>query len=147
LSGQKISNPFAATSWAPGSSTGPSKTIADAQAERRQRQQERERKQAAHQIQRAWRGHTVRRTLGESLRGEFDDIYNVDAQMLPDDRLLRGLPLLLAIFKAHRADDRHRLDLVARDLLDTSFAVFSSGQIHETRLNKLSRILVTGLER
>lgn len=147
LSGQKNINPFAASPWAAGSSSGPSKTIADAQAERRQRQQERDRKHAAGQIQKAWRGHRARRTLGESRRQEFGRLYSSDLGLDPQERLLRGIPLLLAAFEASRPDDLDMLDLVVHGLLESSFAPFSSGQIHPTRLNKLSRILLTALDR
>lgn len=147
LSGQKNLNPFAATPWATGGPSGPSKTIADAQAERRQRQQARDRKDAAHRIQRVWRGHKARQALGELRRETFDQLYSPASGQVPELRLLGGLPLILAVFRASRSDDLDRLDLVVNDLLATSLSPFSSKNVHPTRLHKLAEVLLAALER
>lgn len=146
LSGQKNSNPFAATSWGTGSATGASKTIADAAAERRQRQQERDRRQAAHKIQRVWRGHRARRNLRAVRRARFDDIYSSDSMLDVDDRIPQAFPLLMSVFDASQPNDLSRLAQLGQDLLQTSLASFASGKIHPARLNRLTRVVIRALE-
>jgi ubiquitin-protein ligase E3 C len=146
LSGQKNSNPFAATSWGTGSATGASKTVADAAAERRQRQQERDRRQAVHTILRVWRGHRVRRNLRAVRRAEFDDIYSPDSMLDVEDRISQAFPLLMSVFDASQPKDLSRLAQLGQDILQTSLASFVSGKIHPARLNKLSRAIIRALE-
>ncbi|KAL1867159.1 hypothetical protein VTK73DRAFT_4292 [Phialemonium thermophilum] len=146
LSGQPNVNPFTAKSWVPGSSAGPSKIIADAQAERRHRQQERERRQAAQRIQRVWRGHRVRRHLAESRRKEFDELYGAEPLVGVEERLLKGLALVLAFFNACRSDDLARLDYVVSDLSQTS-SFWSPNQRDSWKLAKLALVLLEALEK
>ncbi|KAH8904237.1 hypothetical protein BR93DRAFT_984717 [Coniochaeta sp. PMI_546] len=146
LSGQKNSNPFAATSWGTGAATGASKTVADAAAERQQRQQERKRRQAVHNIQRVWRAHRVRRNLRAAYRAEFDDIYSSDSMLDVEDRIRQAFPLLMSVFDASQPTDLERLARLGKDLLQTSLTPFDSGQIHPARLNKLSRAVIRALE-
>ncbi|OIW25055.1 hypothetical protein CONLIGDRAFT_582880 [Coniochaeta ligniaria NRRL 30616] len=146
LSGQKNSNPFAATSWGTGSATGASKTVADAAAERQQRQQERKRRQAVHDIQRVWRGHRVRRDLRAAYRAEFDDIYSSESMLDVGDRIRQAFPLLLSVFDASQPADLDRLAQLGQDLLQTSLTSLDSGQIDPARLNKLSRAVIRALD-
>ncbi|KAK3945634.1 hypothetical protein QBC46DRAFT_302822 [Diplogelasinospora grovesii] len=147
LSGQKTTNPFTSTSWAPSSASGASKTVASAQAERQQRQQERDRLRAALRIQKSWRGHRVRRNLRTERRELLDQLYGARSTTAPDQRALQAVPLVLAVFQASRPEDHQRLGLVAQDLLQTRFSAFHSGQLHATRLNTLIRAVITALER
>jgi ubiquitin-protein ligase E3 C len=145
LSGQKNSNPFAATSWGTAAATGAAKTVADAAAERRQRQQERDRRQAVHNIQRVWRGHRIRRGLRAARRAEFDDLYNPDSMLDVQDRIQQAFPLLLSVFDASQPRDLDRLAQLSDDLLQTSLSSFASGTIHAAGLNKLSRAIIGAL--
>lgn len=146
LSGQKNTNPFAASTWGTGSAAGASKTVADAAAERRQRQLERDRRQAVHDIQRVWRGHRVRQSFRAAYRAEFDDIYSSESMLDVEDRVPKAFPLLLAFFDASLPTDLDRLTQLGQDLLQTSLQSFDAGQIHPTRLNKLLRNVVRALE-
>jgi len=146
LSGQKNTNPFAASTWGAGSAAGASKTVADAAAERRQRQLERDRRQAIYNIQRVWRGHRVRRSLRTAYRAEFDDIYSPDSMLDAEDRIQQAFPLLLSVFDASQPEDLSRLSQLGQDLLQTSLQSFDAGKIHPTRLNKLSRAVIRALQ-
>jgi ubiquitin-protein ligase E3 C len=139
LSGQKNINPFAA------SSTGASKTVADAAAERRQRQQERDRREAAQKLQRVWRGHRVRRRIRAAYRAEFDDIYSSESMLDVEDRLQQGFPLLLSFFDVTKPADLERLTKVAQDLQQTSPSPFDSDPIQRTWYKKLSLALIGAL--
>ncbi|GAB1315989.1 ubiquitin-protein ligase (E3) [Madurella fahalii] len=147
LSGQKATNPFTSTSWAPSSAVGASKTVAHAQAERQQRQQERERLKAARHIQKSWRGHRVRRTLRAERRRIVDRLY--EGQVFVDvvQRTVEAIPLVLSVYQASNPDDNRRLSLLAHDLLKTRFTAFVSGAIEAPRLNKLAGVVVAALER
>lgn len=116
MSGQKNTNPFAATSWTPSASSSASKTVAGAQAERRQRQQEREKLKAAESIQRTWRGHRVRRDLRDERRAAFDELYGNAASSKPGSRASEALQVVVTTLDPKRSDDQKRLELFARDL-------------------------------
>ncbi|KXX75514.1 putative E3 ubiquitin-protein ligase HUL5 [Madurella mycetomatis] len=147
LSGQKAINPFTSTSWAPHSAAGASKTVANAQAERQQRQQERDRQKAARRIQKSWRGHRVRRALRAERRRIIDRLYEEQVSMDVAQRTVEAIPLVLSVYQASHPDDIQRLSLLARDLLQTRFAAFVSGAIEAPRLSKLASIVVASLGR
>lgn len=146
LSGQKAINPFTSPSWAPSAAAGASKSVAHAQAERLQRQQERDRLKAAQHIQKTWRGHRSRRNLRTSLREAFDALYREDKRVDPVQRTVKAVPLMLSVYRVSDSEDHQRLCLLARDLLQTEFHCFSSGEIGEPRLEKLAHIVVRTLE-
>lgn len=126
MSGQKNLNPFAATSWTPSAASTASKTVADAQAERRQRQQERDRLRAAESIQRTWRGHRVRRNLKDGRRKAFDELYQDGLPSSSGRRADEALHLVVTTLDPSRPDDRSRLQLFAEDLQNTNCAALSS---------------------
>ncbi|KAJ9151176.1 HECT-domain-containing protein [Pleurostoma richardsiae] len=139
LSGQKNVNPFAATSWTPSTSSNASKTVADAQAERRQRHQERERLKAAQSIQKTWRGHRTRRSLKEARRHSFDNLYDDTTISQGRERCRQALPLILYFFDARRLDDSRRLELFAQDLIATKCSLLGSNEVHDFQLRRLAR--------
>ncbi len=147
LSGQKATNPFSSTSWAPSSAAGTSKTVAHAQAERLQRQQERDRLKAAQRIQCTWRGHRSRRNLRISRRNALDQLYGEGGTADVGQRVVKAAPLLLSIYQLSSSEDHHRLCLLALDLLKTRFACFETGAIEQPRLGRLARIVVSALGR
>ena len=148
LSGQKNTNPFAATSWTPSASSNASKTvIADAQAERRKRELERERLKAAQNIQRTWRGHQTRQSLKDSRRAAFDQLYQDGSTQDRFQRSLQALPLALAIFDPSRPDDCRRFGAFAEDLVQTDFQLLQPGQLDDTQLRRLGNQLVVALQR
>lgn len=147
LSGQKAVNPFTSTSWAPGAAAGASKTVAHAQAERQHRQQERERLRAAQRIQSLWRGHRTRRTLRSFRRQIIDQLYSAEGPVDVEARTAEAAPLVLSVYQTSSQDDQQRLCGLARDLLQTKFAAFTSGAIEGHRLGKLARIVVAALGR
>lgn len=111
LSGQRSVNPFASSA---GSGSATTKSVADAAAERRQRQHERDRKQAAQKLQRVWRGQRVRRRLRSEYRTRFDELYTHNT--LQSDRLPEAITLLMFVFDATLPQDLQRLAQVANDL-------------------------------
>lgn len=152
LSGQRASNPFAAASSAWASSPafgGASKTVAHAQAERQQRQLERDRLKATLRIQRSWRNHRARRRLRDYRRQQFDELYShgrpetADAQA---GRTPRALTLALAFAQPSRADDRARLALVLRHLLQTGFQALGDAHLLPARLVRLGQLSLDALE-
>jgi len=147
LSGQKATNPFTSTSWAPSSAAGASRTVAHAQAERLQRQQERDRLKAAQRIQCTWRGHQLRRNLRASRRQALDQLYSEAGAVDAERRAATATPLLLGIYQLSSDEDHGRLCLLARDLLQTRFACFESGAVELPRLGRLARIVVSALAR
>ncbi|KAK3332145.1 hypothetical protein B0T19DRAFT_96051 [Cercophora scortea] len=148
LSGQKTTNPFTSTSWAPNAAIGASKTVAHAQVERQQRQQERDRLRAALCIQKTWRGSRARRNFRTACRQALDQMYgNPDPAINTEQRSARAVPLVLAACQPSQLEDHDRLGRVAQDLLQTNFSAFSSGAVDATRLDKLSRLFITALER
>lgn len=64
-----------------------------------------------------------------------------------EQRSIYAVPLILGTFQASRSEDHIRLAQVAQDLVQTRFSAFTSGAIDPERLEKLSRLLVTVLER
>lgn len=141
MSGQKNSNPFAATAWTPSASSHASKTVADAQAERRHRQHERDKLRAAENIQRSWRGHRVRRELKDKRREELDALYAQDAlRANPELRSSQALPLAVAALDPSRPDDQGRLARLAGDLEDSAFAVLATAS--NTQISKLAQQLL-----
>lgn len=123
MSGQRNLNPFAATSWTPSASSTASKTVADAQAERRQRQQERDKLKAAESIQRTWRGHRARRNLKNDRRHILDGIYSQNSHASPESRVAAALPLVVVVLDPRRPDDRTRLQLFATDLNESGCGI------------------------
>lgn len=141
MSGQKNLNPFAASSWTPSASSTASKTVAGAQAERRQRQLERDKLKAAENIQRTWRGHKVRRNLKDRRREEIDALYTDDA--LRSNIELRSslaLPLVITALDASRLDDQERLVRFAMDLETSGGALLKTAD--NTQISKLARRLL-----
>ncbi|EEY22024.1 ubiquitin-protein ligase E3C [Verticillium alfalfae VaMs.102] len=150
LSGQN-QNPFANV-WSPSASSGASKTVSNAQAERQQRQLERDRLKAARNIQRTWRSHHVRRQCRDVWRQAFDDIYRVDNPNTAVQRVHAALPLLLAAFQSNRPEDVHRLAYIARDVMSQHVRSLvpasenqSSREQEDHRLRRLSEITVEAL--
>ena len=72
LSGRN-SNPFAAVQQSPHAAHGPTSAVAQAQQERRARQQERERLHAARVLQRMWKNHSGREHVKGQLRQDWDE--------------------------------------------------------------------------
>lgn len=141
MSGQKNLNPFAATAWTPSSSSHASKTVADAQAERRQRQLERDKLKASENIQRTWRGHRARRNLRDKRRGELDTLYTDDAlRSNPELRSSLALSLAVTALDSSRPDDQERLTRLAVDLEASSCALVKTA--NNTQLRKLARQLL-----
>jgi len=147
LSGQRNANPFAANSWAPAAG-GASKTVAEAQAERKQRQHERERLGAAQQIQRTWRGHRARRSLRAARRQTFDRLYQPATPPLdPSQRIPLAFPLILSLFEPSHRDDYERLTSFARDLESVRFQPLTACQPEDARLGRLVHMLIIVLQR
>ena len=71
LSGRN-NNPFAAVQSTPHGAHNPTSAVAQAQQERRARQQDRERLQAAKVIQRTWKGHSGKEHVKRQLRTDWD---------------------------------------------------------------------------
>ncbi|KAH8884611.1 hypothetical protein GQ53DRAFT_786064 [Thozetella sp. PMI_491] len=144
--GQRRENPFSGTSWAPGSHSGPSKSVEDANKQREERQRQRDRLRATLNVQRIWRGQQTRNSLRQARRQALDELYSGDSMLEPEERLLQAVPLVLASFQASRPADVARLNVVVGDLLQTNFHCFQSQAIHQTRLINLVRILLASLE-
>lgn len=138
MSGQKNLNPFAASAWTPATSSAASKTVASAQAERRQRQLERDKLKAAENIQRTWRGHKVRRNVKDKRRAELDVLYEDDAlQSNIEQRSLQALPLVITALDPSRTDDQERLTTFATDLEASGCALLKTAD--NTQIRKLAR--------
>ncbi|KAK8045014.1 HECT-domain-containing protein [Apiospora rasikravindrae] len=150
LSGQR-NNPWATPGSAWGSSTGASKTVAQAQAEREKRQRERDELAASRKLQRVWRGHHARRSTKNEHRRQWDQLYHntesVDVPMSDGDavadpeRAREALPLLLSLFDPSLSEDQRRLD---QFLLDASSEAWKP-QGHQYK--RLASLLVTALEK
>ncbi|OTA61559.1 hypothetical protein K449DRAFT_406010 [Hypoxylon sp. EC38] len=146
LSGQRNTNPWAASSWSP-SASGASKTVAQAQAERERRQKERDELNAAKRLQRAWRGHRERQSLKRACREEYDALYSQPIDGHSSSRVISALRLLLVLFDPSQADDQRRLDLFIEDLgrlgsTPSNFDLFSPNS-----WDRLARLIVGALER
>jgi ubiquitin-protein ligase E3 C len=146
LSGQNI-NPFASTSWSPSASSGVSKSISNAQAERQQRQHERNRLTAAGKIQRIWRGHRARRELRRSRRQAFDALYQHPSSLEVSQRISTAFPLVLSIFNVRRPDDVERLLVYAQDVLSADIEFAVQEQFHTSRLKRFVHILVEAFDK
>jgi ubiquitin-protein ligase E3 C len=146
LSGQKNTNPFAASGWTPSTPTT-SKTVAEAQAVRLQRQQGRERVKAAQEIQRAWRGHKERRDLRLSRRETFDALYGSSGGSESLERLRVAFPLILAFFDGRDKSDIERLVVFAQDLGRHNLQELVSDQLPPQRLDRLLQIAIASLQR
>lgn len=133
MSGQKNLNPFAATSWTPSASSNASKTVAEAQAERRQRQHERTKLKAAESIQRTWRGHRVRRNLRDERRGAFDNLYLDFSALDPQTRSRQALHTVVTSLDPSRPDDRLRLELFSADLEQSSCSALAIATLPQLR--------------
>lgn len=145
LSGQRQSNPFTAHSLSPGTGSASSKTVANAQAGRRQRQQERDELRAAQSLQRIWRGYQARRTAKAQHHQALAELYR-SKYLSAESRISRAFPLLMAAFDVRRADDIRLLSFFAEDLIQTQYAAITSGQLPPSRLRHLIHILVITLE-
>ncbi|KAH8666750.1 HECT-domain-containing protein [Xylariales sp. PMI_506] len=142
LSGQRNTNPWAATNtWGPGSSGSQAAVVANAQAERERRHREREELAASKHLQRVWRGHRDRKITKAQHRTEWDALYR-NTSIPQADRTKRALPLLLSFFKPDDSGDQHRLDLYIQEL-----GAFESWELKPYQENKLASLLVSGLER
>lgn len=141
MSGQKNLNPFAASAWTPAASSAASKTVASAQAERRQRQLERDKLKAAENIQRTWRGHKVRRNVKDKRRNELDVLYATDTSLSNiEQRSLQALPLVITALDPSRPDDQERLTRFVVDLEASGCALLKTADNSQTR--KLARQLL-----
>jgi ubiquitin-protein ligase E3 C len=147
LSGQRNTNPWAASTWSPASNSGASKTVAQAQAEREKRHRERQELGATKRLQRVWRGHRSRQLARQTHRHDFDALYTSSVSLGPLGRVKQSFPLLLALFDSANHDDQLRLDTFVRDLT-------SLGQDYEqaitsglTTWDRLAQLLVRALER
>lgn len=145
MSGQKNLNPFAATSWTPSAASTASKTVADAQAERRQRQQERDKLRAAESIQRTWRGYRVRRSLRDERRAVFDELYHDVAYSDQGLRAPEALQLVVTTLDPTRPDDRERLQEFARDLGQSDCAALAPASTAQVK--RLAQQLLVLLKR
>ncbi|KAF7559991.1 hypothetical protein G7046_g4173 [Stylonectria norvegica] len=146
LSGQ-TGNPFANTSWSPAVVSNATKTVSNAQADREKRQADRLRLKAAGKIQRVWRGHRARRSISESRRAAFDELYSSNPSSSLDQKLSRALKLLLSFFTCRRNDDRRRLAIFARDADTADLQAIASPSLNSSRMQTLAQILVESLDR
>lgn len=122
------------------------KTVSNAQADREKRQADRQRLKAAGNIQRTWRGHRARRSLRETHRATFDELYSSDSIQGPQERLPQAFGLLLSFFSSRRKDDVERLVYYARDAESVDFKAIAPVGIFLSRLQKCSSNLVTALD-
>lgn len=145
LSGQDI-NPFEASSWAP-TASGTQKTVAAAQHERHLRQLERERLVASKNIQRAWRGHRVRRNVADSRRQAWDLLENqhTHEEDLPEPVFMEEVNLLLAFFNYKSSEDTSRLVRLCQRLLQRSRAGQTFNDSMGRRLPYLVAVLLDAL--
>ncbi|KAG5992819.1 hypothetical protein E4U54_003543 [Claviceps lovelessii] len=139
LSGQ-AGNPFANTSWSPAVASNTTKTVTDAQAEREKRHLERQRLKAAGRIQRTWRGHLTRRTLADSRRAAFDNLYR--SHSIVAERLPLAFNLLLLFFSRRTPDDLHRVYVFVKDCQSAHVDQIAPRAIHPSRLAILTDILI-----
>ncbi|KAI0477398.1 hypothetical protein GGR56DRAFT_665418 [Xylariaceae sp. FL0804] len=149
LSGQRNTNPWAASSWGPNHS-GASQTVAHAQAEREKRQRERDELAAARRIQRVWRGYNGRQQVRKRCRRIFDALYESPAPADLQGRARSALPLLLALFDPANPSDQQRLDSFIQDLLSTQPAAITSAGLIDlgpSSLDKFASLAVGALER
>ncbi|KAF3761795.1 hypothetical protein M406DRAFT_295495 [Cryphonectria parasitica EP155] len=133
MSGQRNLNPFAATTWTPSSSSNASKTVADAQAERRQRQQERAKIRAVESIQRTWRGHRVRRNLRDEQRQWLDKLYEGNSFSDPATRSSQALSAVVTSLDPSRSEDQARLERFATDLADSGCSALAAARPSQIR--------------
>ncbi|TLS29894.1 hypothetical protein PpBr36_03151 [Pyricularia pennisetigena] len=147
LSGQK-SDPFAGTAWGSAATSGPSKSVSEAQADRQRRQRERDRLKAAQKIQRLWRGHRERQAVRTTRRQAFDALFTDEALAEnPEERLQRAFPLLLDVYNLSRDDDYQRLCILSPDLLRVDHILSTPDLQSRHRLKRLVGIIVTSLNR
>ncbi|TVY78442.1 putative E3 ubiquitin protein ligase [Lachnellula suecica] len=147
LSGQNT-NPFLANAWSP-SPSGTQQTVANAQQEREQRQRERERLNASKRIQRAWRGHTVRRDLADSRRKIWDGL-NTDQQSSLEvgagSVLAEQLHLIVTFYSQRRRDDLERLVHLSQRISYAGFETFLARPDIQTQLLRLANITLEALQ-
>lgn len=143
LSGQNL-NPFAAGSWTPAAS-GTQQTVANAQQERQQRQQEREKLNATKRIQRTWRGHKVRRDLGDSRRNAWDKAEAGQAVSGSGTALAEQLRLLVAFFSTRRHDDLERLEILSQRIASEGYESFLSCQDIQPLIARLANVTLEAL--
>ncbi|KAI1410473.1 hypothetical protein F5Y13DRAFT_74601 [Hypoxylon sp. FL1857] len=146
LSGQRNTNPWAASSWSP-SASGASKTVAQAQAERERRQKERDELNAARKLQRVWRGHKGRLSFKQTCREEYDALYSRPIDNGSSSRVISALRLLLMLFDPSQADDQRRLDLFIVDLGRLGPAPSNFDLFSPSSWDRLAQLIVGALER
>ncbi|KAI1100921.1 hypothetical protein F4804DRAFT_27727 [Jackrogersella minutella] len=146
MSGQRSTNPWGTSTWSQ-STSGASKTVAQAQAEREKRQKERDELNAAKKLQRVWRGHRVRRSFKETCREEYDTVYSQTIGHNASSRVIRTLPLLLVLFDPVQTNDQHRLDLFVQDLSSLGSTPSNFGLFSLNSWDRLAALLVGALER
>ncbi|KAH7020935.1 uncharacterized protein B0I36DRAFT_367409 [Microdochium trichocladiopsis] len=148
LSGQRPSSPWGSSGWSanPGASSGASKTVAHAQAEREKRQKDREELVATKRLQRIWRGHSARQKIRESHRRAFDsEMQRAGGTGL--GHITKTLPLLLALFDPKRDDDQNRLDSFVHDLTAHRARDHQLGSLNQHSLDRLVALIVAALEK
>ncbi|KAI2464043.1 hypothetical protein F4781DRAFT_414308 [Annulohypoxylon bovei var. microspora] len=146
MSGQRNTNPWATSSWAP-STSGASKTVAQAQAEREKRQKERDELNAAKRLQRVWRGHKDRQDFKQTCREDYDAFYKQPIRHDLKDRVISVLPLLLVLFDPARTDDQQRLDIFIQDLVRLGSAPSNFDLFSLRSWDRLAELIVGALER
>lgn len=145
LSGQNL-NPFAATSWTP-TASGTQKAVENAHQERQQRQQDRERLHASRRIQRAWRGHMVRKQLADSRRRLWDEKDALQGTAPGSDSMLADqLWLLVTFFSPRRSDDLDRLINLSQRISHIGYQAFFARPDTKLRLLRLAHITLSALQ-
>ena len=154
LSGRN-NNPFAAVQQT-STPRGSPNAVAQAQQERRARQQERDRLQAARTVQRTWRGHTIRQNVMNQYRQDWDE-WN--GQLRPElalesgglkygGDLLAHLRLLLQFATHRNKSDVRRV--IAYSILFDQYVVSSSARSLRVEwarpLSKLAKIILSMVE-
>ena len=155
LSGRNT-NPFAAVQQTSAARGSPN-AVAQAQHERRARQQERERLQAAKTLQRTWRGYAVRHNTRNEYRQAWDEqdayLKRVLSSEAPNEVLcgrevLAHLQMLLQFATSRNRGDVHRVSeyAVLFDHLLRSPLVESLGSEWIRPLSKLAKVILSMLE-
>lgn len=130
LSGRKP-NPFATVAGS-GTQSGTQQAILSAHQDRAQRQRERAELTAAKDLQRTWRGYSVRRRARDAWRRQWDlnQEEAVNAHFYKStEESLRSLKLLLMFYSTKEESDRQRLLRYGRLHADT--AAVQASQIED----------------
>lgn len=145
LSGQS-GNPFTNTSWSPSLVSNASKTVSNAQADRERRQADKQRLRAAGQIQKTWRGHRTRQSLGNTRRAEFDALFVEHGTGMEQGQVSLAALLILSFFTTRRSDDLQRLVDFAQIAGEIDTGEILPKGSHVSRLHQLAQILVSSLQ-